>query len=254
MSTLKFPSSEAAADRLLSDSGQTGPPVSFDRLLQSLPGVKMSLEELDGPGYLLDLGRQGAEILLNSKEPVPRKRFTAAHELGHWVLRQQGFPLTADANEILRVAIEKWCGEFAAALLMPRQWILRDANASGPLGVPRLFLHVPGKYLVSDEACKLRIGDIVPISLGELLLKRGIFRLDRLFQSRFFSPQMIEGVMSRSAHLLQKQKRAGHYVDSNTHLDVVFEANDLPALVFVFDTDELRKQFDLSGPAADRQP
>lgn len=55
--------------------------------------------------------------------PVPRLRFTLAHEIGHLVLRLQA---ATPKNE------ERWCNQFAAELLMPQAELLHEFRASSP--------------------------------------------------------------------------------------------------------------------------
>ena len=238
-----LPAPEKAAEGLLAKSSQCEPPLSFKELLTLLPGVRMSEENLDGSGYLVDLGKQGAEILLKSSDPLVRKRFTAAHELGHWVLRSHGFPLTSETNEALRVAIEKWCDSFAAAVLMPQSWILNDLKDCSVLGSMRFLLEAPEDYEVSDEAFRLRVCEIVPMSLCEVHLRGNRLLLERIYPSRFFDSGIVESVARRAAALPPLQRAAtGHFVDHQTKLDVVFQAADRAVLLCVIDSRKMGVQ------------
>jgi Zn-dependent peptidase ImmA (M78 family) len=69
------------------------------------------------------------EVWLNAGEPAPRRRFTLAHEVGHWVcqvLEGRGAPIMCRA-EVVGVgegkALEREANVFAAELLMPEELV-----------------------------------------------------------------------------------------------------------------------------------
>lgn len=74
-------------------------------------------------------------VVATSERPSPAERlFTAAHELGHWVLHEDEIehrdrPVGAQARRPRR---EREADEFAAAYLMPRKWVEKDLK--GRLG------------------------------------------------------------------------------------------------------------------------
>lgn len=92
------------------------------------------LENLHGAYIPADGGRDG--ILVNSKHPLHLQRFTAAHELGHHVLRHKP---SVDINMLWRAPLpsdryeengsdpeqEKEADSFASAFLMPKWLILK---------------------------------------------------------------------------------------------------------------------------------
>lgn len=61
-------------------------------------------------------------IVIKRAEPVTAKLFTLFHELGHLLLRQPGICDLASNNQR---PIEKWCNAFAAAVLVPKDELLR---------------------------------------------------------------------------------------------------------------------------------
>jgi hypothetical protein len=108
-------------------------------LQQKCPGVPVPLAEVGracGVNRVLEvagLGNEGLsyemagarEIRLRASLPAGRRRFTLAHEIGHAYLRSVGLR-GAWLEE------ERWCNRFAAALLLPRSWLLVMTRAAEP--------------------------------------------------------------------------------------------------------------------------
>jgi hypothetical protein len=99
------------------------PPVPVEAIAEDLLGLSVAeSESLGVSGMLLPAAR---EVWLNATEPVPRRRFTLAHEVGHWVcqvLEGRGAPVMCRAEEIgvgEGRALEREANVFAAELLMP---------------------------------------------------------------------------------------------------------------------------------------
>lgn len=100
-------------------------PVPVEAIAADLLGLWVEeVEDLPVSGALIPSERV---VLLNSKEPPVRKRFTLAHELGHWVCqcdegrdpRQVIMCRGADIEENAAKALEREANRFAATLLMP---------------------------------------------------------------------------------------------------------------------------------------
>lgn len=111
------------AERLLSRAGVGSFPVPLPALAEQLSVLvqEASLENLEG--CLVTDGDTGG-ILLNSDCPSRRRRFTLAHELGHYVLHRTQQHRFADQEKELfsfssRVEVE--ASAFASYLLMPPQ-------------------------------------------------------------------------------------------------------------------------------------
>jgi Zn-dependent peptidase ImmA (M78 family) len=93
-----------------------------ERIAEELLGLAVENTKIGVSGRLLAAQR---EILLNTDEPEARRRFTLAHEVGHWVcqcLEGTAAPvyccpkdLSARADRVL----ERKVDVFAAELLMP---------------------------------------------------------------------------------------------------------------------------------------
>jgi Zn-dependent peptidase ImmA (M78 family) len=99
-------------------------PVPVERIAEDLLGLAVEeSDEIDCSGILLPAERR---ILIRAGESEPRKRFTLAHELGHWVCQVlegkvapvfcRDTDVTLDPDGKL---LESEANVFAAELLMP---------------------------------------------------------------------------------------------------------------------------------------
>lgn len=114
--------------------------------------------ELRGAGRLL-LSTEGAVVLLNAAEPEVRRRFTLAHEIGHWVWRHPdvGGSGVAEATQRFR-SEEVFCDRFAGALLMPRG-IVSSLAAERPRDIPTVRT-LARAARVSQSAAFVRFRDL----------------------------------------------------------------------------------------------
>ena len=102
----------------------------------------------------------GFAVLVNEAEPYVRQRFTAAHEIGHYVLHRDRIGDRVEDNYLLRAegmsnAMEVEANKFAADMLIP--WpILNSQIQSGKNSVSSLAY----KFQVSEIAMAIRIGHV----------------------------------------------------------------------------------------------
>ena len=98
-------------------------PVPVDRIAEDLLGLHVAtidLQELSGALYPAE-----REIRLNFAEAETRRRFTLAHELGHWVCHclagrdEPVFCRHQDMDRLADRALEREANVFAAELVMP---------------------------------------------------------------------------------------------------------------------------------------
>jgi Zn-dependent peptidase ImmA (M78 family) len=124
------------------------------------------LRVLDAPldkdtlGVLIKQPGQEPTIMINESDPENRKRFTCAHELGHWVRRADETEAytTIDLRNSLSTtgenAEEVFANEFAACLLMPEQ----DVRRGWTLGRNDILLSI--EFKVSREAIQIRLKNL----------------------------------------------------------------------------------------------
>lgn len=102
--------------------------------------------------------QSGFLIYVNQDEPSYRQRFTAAHEIGHYVLHRNFIGQSLEDNYMLRAAgmssaQETQANQFAADLLMPYDLINR-AISMGYNTVEKLA----EQFQVSKVAMSIRLG------------------------------------------------------------------------------------------------
>jgi Zn-dependent peptidase ImmA (M78 family) len=110
-------------------------PVPVDSIAEDLLGLQIVEIDMECSGMLLPVERR---ILVNAGEHETRRRFTVAHELGHWIcqcLEGSAEPVFCRAQDIetdADRAREREANVFAAELLMP-EYAVRELgeNAFG---------------------------------------------------------------------------------------------------------------------------
>lgn len=154
------------ADRILSTAWRTDPvpiPVDPVRIAKTL-GIAVFDQELDRniSGAIVKAAGSDPLILLNAADSPNRKRFTCAHEIGHFIARSnehndkdyefvdlRGVLATmgTDQDEI-------YANEFAACLLMPESEVAKMSH-SGDLPA-----QIAVKFGVSSEAVSYRLKNL----------------------------------------------------------------------------------------------
>ena len=167
----------ATAEELLRNTNNSVAPVKVYEIAESL-GISVVEQSVDDDfsGFLLrDQEARRVVIGINSKHHENRRRFTVAHELGHFLLhegevihidkknRSQGFQLdfrNAKSSEGIDVK-EKEANLFAAELLMPSKLIEKDLSKFENIDLLGLdeqhFDDLAGKYEVSLQAFMIRL-------------------------------------------------------------------------------------------------
>jgi Zn-dependent peptidase ImmA (M78 family)/transcriptional regulator with XRE-family HTH domain len=123
-------------------------------------GIKVALlhgpDDFDGACAATQDGKH-VLIALNAERPGERMRFTAAHELGHWVMK---FP--ADMSE---KDVEICCHRFAGAFLYPASCVTADFGGHQRSRVhPRELLIAKQHYGLSMAAALRRLKDLALLS------------------------------------------------------------------------------------------
>ena len=124
---------ELQARRLLNAAGIEEPPVPVERVARYL-GIKVDKSDLgrDCSGVLIRQGKR-AVIGVNRADHRNRRRFTIAHEIGHYVLHERETYVDTGYRVNFRdldsgsgtKAEEIEANRFAAALLMPESMVRR---------------------------------------------------------------------------------------------------------------------------------
>jgi len=124
---------ETQAQRLLERLGITSAPIDVWRVARGL-GVRVERADLgdDCSGVLVRKG-DAAVIGVNYSHHPHRQRFTVAHELGHFMLHKGGRYVDQGTTVRFRdkesgtgtKLEERQANSFAAAILMPADWVKR---------------------------------------------------------------------------------------------------------------------------------
>ena len=157
------------ADELLRESGFIDPPVDVEGLARTKDVVVRYVAAPDDVSGLLLKKGERVVIGVNRKHHVHRRRFTIAHELGHWLLHcdpaerplhvdQQLVYFRDDKSAEASDRKEISANAFAAALLMPRESLLADLDGR-PIDVndDTAIRRLARRYQVSTQALTLRL-------------------------------------------------------------------------------------------------
>lgn len=154
---------EAAADaeRILADIWNGEPPVDPELIAEAF-GIKVDRVRFKGDisGALVkEIGRDPS-ILLNKVDSENRQRFTLAHELGHFVRREDqhdAYEYVDMRNSLSATGFdeeERYANQFAACLLMPER-LVNEYQEEG-LTEAQMAL----RFAVSRDAMTYRIRNL----------------------------------------------------------------------------------------------
>ncbi len=149
------------ADRILASVWGGWIPVDPVRIARGL-GIRVVDAPLDNSvsGALVKEQGQDATILLNAGDSPNRKRFTCAHEIGHFVRRREQpdeyeyVDYRADLASTGSDAEEVYANQFAASLLMPES----EVRAAHRAGLDDLDMAI--RFGVSREAMQYRLRNL----------------------------------------------------------------------------------------------
>jgi hypothetical protein len=159
-----LPDAETFADQILDVTNQRNPPTDIRGILGRWPHLSVVETDLDGDGMFIDLGDIGGEILVRKDKHETRKRFTIAHELGHFLLRHHLQEPSEHHN------MESWCNNFAAGVLLPKKMVLHHLRMGGLSKLTERLIEGPSLFQVSEKAFYLRVTRLFPISIFTFLL------------------------------------------------------------------------------------
>jgi Zn-dependent peptidase ImmA (M78 family) len=164
----------AKATEILQKYNVSKPPVDVERLARQA-GLRVVEELLDSEisGMLYREGSR-AVILVNQSDVLVRKRFSIAHELGHYHLHEElsvfvdrrvRFRDSNSSQGTIKEEVE--ANNFAAELLMPEALVLQETvrlrGRRFPLSDEDLIEELAKVFQVSRQAMEVRLAN-----LGEL--------------------------------------------------------------------------------------
>ena len=137
--------------------GKLAIPVDVVRIARTL-GVQVFDADLgqDVSGAIVKKPGSDPTILLNDSDSINRKRFSCAHEIGHFVVREgaQDYEHVDGRSPLASQGIdssEVYANKFAASLLMPEAEVKRRYNKNSPV------VALAVAFLVSEDAMRFRL-------------------------------------------------------------------------------------------------
>ena len=161
----------AAIERLVERLGLQTAPIDVEQLAANVGLRIIATDDLGADISGLLVSRDGAaSIAVRKTDPLVRRRFTIAHEIGHFVLRhymtrnelvhadqhKQVMYRSPKASEGLD-PLEVQANQFAASLLMPSKLVREEAaRLQRPLFEDDVKL-LAGRFKVSEQAMTIRL-------------------------------------------------------------------------------------------------
>lgn len=158
----------------------------LDRILED-DGIEVAEASMRDPGYTACLLRPVPDapggILLAPGQSRGRRRFSLAHELGHYHIPRHSQLLPGWCGDEDMTAssggedgIEWEANQFAAELLMPRHLFRRDSLDHDPGFASIIRLAGPDGYDVSITAAAIRYVDVAPHRCALVCAERGVIK------------------------------------------------------------------------------
>lgn len=157
---------ERLAERLLEQSGVVQPPVPIEQMARAA-GCKIVPAKLRDVSGILVRSAESATIGYNSDHAITRRRFTIAHELGHYLLHEGKeirydydfkINLRSSASSEGRDVEEIEANFFAASILIPDNILAHDPRTEYlDLEDDSKIEMLAKSYKVSRQAMSLRL-------------------------------------------------------------------------------------------------
>lgn len=150
---------ELEAQKILNKFGIRQAPVPVEDIISKM-GIKMGYAPSDEYSGILIRKDKVALMGINSNEPEARRRFSMAHELGHFIFEKNTVTIDHRNNNYLEKPEKEKCADlFAANLLMPGRMLRIDYERSIGATEEKL-LALARKYKVSMEAMRIRLASL----------------------------------------------------------------------------------------------
>lgn len=178
MSNKKAENMDAEVASVLALAGIDRPPVDVEAVAQRL-GLQLVRRDMeDATSGMLVRGPRYSTIAVNAGHHPRRQRFTIAHEIGHFQLHWKSTEthfidyvvrdFRDDRSSTATDKREIEANQFAASLLMPREFLRKDLRGQGKLPGfdvdEGLIVKLARRYEVSQQAMIFRL-----INLGYIV-------------------------------------------------------------------------------------
>ncbi len=161
--TMPNPIVQAKIRRILSHFKISQAPVPVEQIAEKM-NIQISYAPSSEYSGILIRKEGGALMGINSEESPGRRRFTIAHELGHFFLEKSTVSIDYrdNGNRPDKTIHEKRADEFAATLLMPRPFLIKDFKkiSDKESSIEDVLARLVEKYQVSKEAMMWRLKNL----------------------------------------------------------------------------------------------
>ena len=184
-----------------------GPALALEETLELEAGLRIFHLDLPAPlaAAFLWSDEIGACIALNVRHPYPRRRWSLAHELGHFLRDREVGDLLSERADFRRDSSEQFCEALAAELLLPAAGVRRrfteHLRERADFTIADL-LAMSHFYDVSFQAMALRIEELRLLPVGTY---------DNL-KRRNFKPHEVEVELGLSRRQVTPQRFPPRYV------------------------------------------
>ena len=149
-----------AARRLLEEIGAPNEDVVLSALRKL--DIEVVEDEADNIDAMLIHVPPGKPIIaVNSSRPLCRRRFSVAHEIGHYLLGHNSLSFSESGGGMIKRESkqERAANAFAAEFLMPKKLLAREAHKYSLRALAR-------RYLVSMQAMEIRLKELGLVCKG----------------------------------------------------------------------------------------
>jgi Zn-dependent peptidase ImmA (M78 family) len=167
---------EEMAEKILKESGCLEAPVNVKKCLNAHDIKLQEIELEDEVSGFFIIKDKKPHIGVNKRQTEKRRRFTMAHELGHFILHSKETPLFVDKTERAlyrnlesstgEIVKEREANSFAAALLMPRRLLKLEIDNCDTESVGSITEYLAKKFNVSEKAMEHRLTNLGLLDYG----------------------------------------------------------------------------------------
>ena len=159
---------ERVVSNLLDEYQVAEAPVPIERIVKG-HGITLQSGNLGDVSGLLARSAGKTIIGVNANHPITRRRFTIAHEFGHFMLHEGMHSHVDKEYRVNFRSAESATGTnvpeieanfFAASILMPKEFLERDDDALAAVDNDEGVQRLAAKYRVSGHAMSLRLGNV----------------------------------------------------------------------------------------------
>lgn len=149
----------------VSERFELTPPVDVEGLVSKL-GIDLVRAKLSRrfDGAIIEEAPGRYVMIINSRHHITRQRFTVAHELGHWLMHRRSLEdlgVSLRLHHRRKYEVEREANAFAAALLMPRDDVIKSYRQG------LSFQGLAQRYNVSRQSLGYRLQELGLIDCDE---------------------------------------------------------------------------------------